>query len=165
MPVTYSPIATTNGTGSSNTISFTSIPSTYTDLIIVFEGAATSGGTAALAFTINGVVSGNLYSFTRLQGNGSAASSLNGVNNNDGPFGFISSSNRSMSILNIFNYSNTTTFKTTIARSLTHDASDGRVAEYINLYRSTSAVNRVDVLATQNFATSSVFTLYGIKAA
>jgi hypothetical protein len=165
MAKTYEPIATATGTGSSNTISFTSIPATYTDLVMVFDGTATSGGTAALAFTINGVVTGTLYSYLRIQGNGTSASSLSSANNNDAPFGFISSSNRSMSILNVMNYANTTTFKTTISRTQTSDATDGRVASYVNTYRGTAAVNRLDILATQNFSTASTFTLYGIKAA
>jgi hypothetical protein len=165
MPKTYEPIATVNGTGSSNTISFTSIPATYTDLVIVFDGAGTTGGTAGLAFTINGVTSGTLYSDTRVQGNGSTASSSRNSSVNSGNFGYISSSNRSTSILNIMNYSNTTTFKTAISRSLTHDATDGRVGSYVTLYRDTAAVNRVDITATPNFSTASTFTLYGIKAA
>jgi len=165
MAKTYEPIATTNGTGSSATISFTSIPGTYTDLVMVFDGAASSGGTGGLDFIINGVTSGTLYSYTRLQGNGSAASSARVSSQNSGGFGYISSSNRSMSILNIMNYSNATTNKTAIARSLTHDASDGRVGAYVTLYRSTSAVTQLDITATQNFTTASTFTLYGIKAA
>jgi hypothetical protein len=165
MATTYEPIATTTGTGSSGTISFTSIPATYTDLVMVFEGAGASGGTAGLAFTINGVVSGTLYSDTRLQGNGTAASSSRNSSQNSGNFGYISSSNRSMSILNIMNYSNTTTFKTTISRSFTQDATDGRVGSYVTLYRDTAAVNRLDIIATPNFTTTSTFTLYGIKAA
>ena len=84
-----------------NTISFTSIPQTYTDLVMVFDGTVASGGTAGLTFTINGVVSGNLYSYTRLQGNGTTASSSRATSQNDGAFGYVSSSNRSMSILNV----------------------------------------------------------------
>ena len=165
MAITYEPIATVNGTGSSNTISFTSVPATYTDLVMVFEGAAASGGTAGLSFTINGNTSGNLYSDTRIQGNGSTTSLSRNSSTNLGNFGYISSSNRSMSILNIMNYSNTTTFKTLISRSNTLDASDGRVGSYVALFRDTAAVNRVDITATPNFATGSTFTLYGIKAA
>ena len=165
MATTYEPIATTTGTGASGTVSFTSIPATYTDLVMVFDGAVASGGTAGLQFTLNGVTSGNLYSYTRVQGNGTTASSARATSANDGGFGYVSSSNRSMSILNIMNYANTTTFKTAIARSLTHDATDGRVGAYVTLYQGTAAVNRLDIIATQNFTTASTFTLYGIKAA
>ncbi len=161
---TYSLIASATGTGSSNIVTFSSIPATYTDLVMVFDGTNTTGGTAALAFIINNVTSGNLYSFTRVQGNGTTASSLRGTANNDGPFGFISSSNRSMSIMNIMDYANTSTFKTVLSRSSTSDASDSRVAAYVTLYQSTAAINRVDITATQNFSTASTFKLYGIQA-
>jgi hypothetical protein len=165
MATTYEPIATTTGTGASGTISFTSIPSTYTDLVLVFEGVATSGGTAGLDIIFNNVTTGNLYSNTRVQGNGTAATSTRNSSGNTGTIGYISSSNRSMSIINIMNYANTTTFKTAITRTMTMDATDGRVGAYVNLFQSTSAITRVDLTATPNFATTSVFTLYGIKAA
>ena len=165
MPATYEPIATTNGTGASNTVSFTSIPATYTDLVLVFEGAVTSGGTASLDFILNNVTTGGLYSNTRLQGNGTTASSSRNASGNTGTIGYVSSSNRSMSIINIMNYANTTTFKTAMNRTMTSDATDGRVGAYVNLFSSTSAINRVDLSASQNFTTTSVFTLYGIKAA
>ena len=35
MPGTYEPLATTTGTGSSTTVTFTTIPQTYTDLVLV----------------------------------------------------------------------------------------------------------------------------------
>ena len=161
---TYSLIASTTGTGSSNTISFTSIPATFTDLVFVFEGAATSGGTASLDIIFNNVTSGNLYSNTRVQGNGTTASSSRNTSGNTGTTGYISSSNRSMSIINIMDYANTSTYKTAITRTMTMDASDGRVGAYVNLFQSTSAINRVDLSATANFATTSVFKLYGIQA-
>jgi hypothetical protein len=165
MATTYEPIATTTGTGSSGTISFTSIPATYTDLVMVFEGAVTSGGTAGLVFTINNITTGTLYSFTRVQGDGASATSTRASSANDGSFGYVSSSNRSMSILNVMNYSNSTTFKTTIARSNTNDASDDRVGAYVTLFRDTPPITRLDIIASQNFTTTSTFTLYGIKAA
>lgn len=161
---TYSLIASATGTGSSNTVSFSSIPATFTDLVVIFDGAVASGGTAGLTFTINNVTTGNLYSYTRVQGNGTTASSSRATSANDGNFGYISSSNRSMSILNIMDYANTTTFKTTISRSLTSDATDGRVGAYVTLYQGTAAINRVDIIATQNFTTASTFKLYGIQA-
>jgi len=165
MATTYEPIATTTGTGASNTVSFASIPATYTDLVLVFEGVVSSGGTASLDITFNNVTTGGLYSNTRIQGNGTAASSSRNSSGNTGTTGYVSSSNRSMSIINIMNYANTTTFKTAITRTNTMDATDARVGAYVNLFSSTSAINRVDLSATGNFATTSVFTLYGIKAA
>jgi hypothetical protein len=40
---TYALIASANGTGSSGTVTFSSIPATYTDLRIVFNGGVNTG--------------------------------------------------------------------------------------------------------------------------
>ena len=61
------------------------------------------------------------------------------------------------------NYSNTTTFKTTLFAER-----DAAVVaqEKVCLYRSTSAINRVDFISgSGNIAAGGIFTLYGIKAA
>jgi anti-sigma-K factor RskA len=70
-------------------------------------------------------------------------------------------------ILQIFNYSNTTTYKTQITRA--NSAGNG-VDACVGLWRSTAAINAVSV-ATSTYGGStavqigSTFTLYGIKAA
>ena len=46
---TYTPIATTTLSSSQNDITFSSIPSTYTDLVIVFNGKSTNAGTSSAA--------------------------------------------------------------------------------------------------------------------
>ena len=74
MALTYDPIATTTISGSStNTYTFSSIPSTYTDLVLAF---ANFQGTTNYSFALrfNGD-SGSNYSYTVLEGNGTSASS------------------------------------------------------------------------------------------
>jgi hypothetical protein len=67
MPTTYEPIATSTFNNTFSTISFTSIPSSYTDLRIVVcgNGASVSG----IGVTLNSLAT-NIYSFTELSGNG-----------------------------------------------------------------------------------------------
>jgi hypothetical protein len=65
------------------------------------------------------------------------------------------------------NYSNATTFKTVLSRG---NRASAETAADVNLYRSTSALTRIDLamggsFPTNNFATGSTFTLYGIAAA
>jgi hypothetical protein len=60
------------------------------------------------------------------------------------------------------NYSNTTTYKTILARS--NNAGIGLDA-IVSLWRSTAAINTVNVLADTNFEAGTSFTLYGIAAA
>jgi hypothetical protein len=61
------------------------------------------------------------------------------------------------------NYSNATTYKTALART----SEDGVAAAYVGLWRSTSAITSItiDKGSSDNFASGSTFTLYGIKAA
>ena len=62
------------------------------------------------------------------------------------------------------NYSNSTTYKTFLTR-------DGRANEqvetFVNLWRSTSAITRIDLVrdGTNQIKTETTITLYGIKAA
>lgn len=75
MPVTYKKIASvTVGAGGAATIDFTSIPSTYTDLILKVSHRGTSNtGVAGLELQYNGSTSS--LTFRRLIGDGASASS------------------------------------------------------------------------------------------
>ena len=150
----------TLGTATS-TITFSSIPSTYTDLVIVFNGTAASGTYAGLQF--NGDTGSN-YSYTQVHGNG--ASALSGRSFNTTEL-YTSSSNAvtttpSVMIVNIQNYANTTTNKTALIRN-SHAAVEATAA--VGLWRSTSAITSVTVKTPgPNFAVGSTFSLYGIAA-
>jgi len=63
--------SSTVGSGGASTIDFTSIPSTYTDLVLKVSGR--QGGENAFAITFNGATTS--YAVKRLQGDGSSASS------------------------------------------------------------------------------------------
>jgi hypothetical protein len=161
MPATYEPIATATGTGSSNTISFNSISSAYTDLMIVLNGNLSSG--ANVRMTLNND-SGSNYSMTVLVGDGSTATSYR---DSSQPFfqylGFADSGMATV-IGTILNYSNTTTFKTYLQRQ---SKASAQAQAAVGLYRSTSAINRLDIFTsnTATWTTSTTVTLYGIKAA
>jgi hypothetical protein len=162
MPKTYEPIATQNGTGSSGTITFSSIPSTYTDIICVAVSANTS---AATNFTIqvNGDTGTN-YSRTFLNGNGTSATSGRNSGETRIYFGDVGNTTiPSVNTIHFMNYSNTTTFKTIFGRYGEADIQGGAV---VGLWRSTAAINSISLLSqSNNFTTASTFTLYGIKAA
>ena len=173
MAKTYEPIATTTVSGSStSTITFSSISATYTDLIIIGNlGSETTNAFSYLQF--NGDTGSN-YSYTQLYGNGSSAASTR-VSNNTQLFnndvsvkqGAINSN----VIYHIMNYSNATTYKTSLTRQNTVDAADynGALAA-VGLWRNTAAITSVSIKLVRggtdyNFTTGSTFTLYGIKAA
>ena len=67
-------------------------------------------------------------------------------------------------VMQFFNYSNTTTFKTMIARG-GRGNTDG-LAFMCNLWRNTAAITSITSLTTSgNYIAGSTFHLYGIKAA
>jgi hypothetical protein len=164
MAKTYEPIATTTLGSANTTITFSSIPATYTDLILVMNTKA-STGTPSIAMRFNGD-NGTNYSFTALVGNGSTASSnraTSTVNNwVSAMLNGVSSTNFNSGTIQIMNYSNTTTYKTAISRWA---GADYEVDAICNLWRSTAAINQVSLIAQSNLVAGSTFTLYGIKAA
>jgi len=161
MAKTYEPIATLTGTGSSDTLSFTSIPATYTDLVLVINGALSTGNNTRMRF--NNDTAAN-YSMTVLSGDGTSASSYRDSSQNS--FSYIGYTDATISnfIFNIMNYSNTTTYKTFLHR---RNLSTSQVSANVGLYRSTSAINRVDVYSASaaTWTTTTTATLYGIKSA
>lgn len=160
---TYEPIQKITASGSTGVISFTSIPNTYTDLIIVFNGSQGSSGTTPIVqMTYNTDAYGaSGYSCTTMRGNGSATAS--------GRYGSqwlfvipLTAGTQWTDIIQIFNYANTSTYKTALIR---HD-SDTTVDATVGLWSNTAAINTVTLSTSGgNYNSGSTFTLYGIKAA
>ena len=161
MAITYEPIATATGTGSSGTVTFSTISGTYTDLIVVCSTKVTSGGITSLGVRFNSDT-GNNYSYTHLQGDGSAVGSQRQSNTDQLIWGLTNGGEQTISILHIQNYSNATTYKTALGRG---NSAGALVRAAVGLWRNTNAITSVSILAAVNFATTSNFTLYGIKAA
>ena len=162
---TYTPIATTTASGSS-AVSFTSIPSTYTDLHIVAVGTSSTAGSSVnyWRMTFNGDSSSGLYSDTYLYGNGSSAASSRDTGGNVMYLGYVgqtSNTAQPISTFDIMNYANSTTYKTVLARG---SAASDSVGAMVGLWRNTNAINRVDLFMS-SATVSGTFTLYGILAA
>lgn len=162
---TYTPIATTTLGSATGTVTFNSIPSTYTDLFFIANGSAASNNIDA-DVVINGD-SGSNYSRTILWGSGSSAGSVRYSNNTY--FGLTYYGNLSTTFswiarLNFMNYANTSVYKTILAEMTNADTYG--VNTEVGLWRSTSAINQIAITArSSTFSTGSTFTLYGIKAA
>jgi hypothetical protein len=160
MPSTYEPIATQTLGSAAASVTFSSIPSTYTDLVLIISGTIV-GSDGGNLVTFNGDTGSN-YSFTQFYGTGSATASNRSSNASSMQLGR-QGSVQSNSIINILNYSNTTTNKTAIARG---NNTGGIVVAQVGLWRSTAAINSIAISnESGNFNTGSTFTLYGIKAA
>jgi hypothetical protein len=162
---TYEPIATTTLGSNTADYTFSSIPGTYTDLVVVCSNFKnTTANTLCLRFNSD---TGSNYSWTTLSAF-TSVSSLSANNDSRGVAlgGYIeglSSSTPGVYTGNIFNYSNTTTYKTCLARG-SNSAND--VEEIVGLWRSTSAITSITVRPSGgNMITGTVLSLYGIKAA
>lgn len=170
MATTYTPIATTTLGSNQSTVSFSSIPSTYTDLILILNAKTNaSGSDSYYGLAFNGDNTSGLYSSTRLYGDGSAVSNrysninylgLWSMSGNPASFG--------INILNIQNYANSTTYKTTLARNNNAGAT---TQACVGLWRNTNAINSITIYpepvsgAGQLWISGSTFTLYGIASA
>lgn len=161
---TYEPIATASGTGSSTTITFASIPQTYTDLVIIAANIDVQIDDMGARLNQD---SGSNYSRTRITGNGTTPESFRNSNLSKVYFGYKdgTASTQTYGILNLMNYSNSTTYKTGLARYSTYSSGYATMAE-VYLWRSTAAITRIDIdSGNANFSTNCKFTLYGIAAA
>jgi hypothetical protein len=159
MPQTYEPIATQTLGSATNSVTFSSISGSYTDLVLVFNGTVSANQYVALRLNSD---TGSNYSWTRVDGNGSTAQSSRGTSTTFGRLGIGDPTNRTLTISQFMNYSNTTTNKTVLSRSNTDF-----VGALVNLWRNTAAITSITVLTTtaDTFTVGSTFTLYGIKAA
>ena len=161
MASTYEKIATTTLSSATNSVTFSSISGSYTDLVLVINGTQSSANSCGIRFNSD---SGSNYSATRLGGDGGSALSNRWSNTNMG-YTFLQYTTQNTTIINIMNYSNTTTYKTVLSR---FNNAANFVAAYVALWRSTAAITSLsvqDVDGTTNFATGSTFTLYGILKA
>lgn len=160
---TYSLIESQTLGSATTTITFTSIPATFTDLILVMNAKA-STGTPSIAMRFNGD-NGTNYSWTALVGNGTAASSSRATStaNNwvSALLNGVSSTNFNSGTIQIIDYANATTYKTALSRWA---GADYEVDAICNLWRNTAAINQVSLIAQSNLAAGSNFKLYGIQA-
>lgn len=164
---TYEPIQTTTLGSATNSVSFSSIAQTYTDLILVCTGTNSTAFDGINIRVGNGSVdTGSNYGMVAVNGNGTNAQSFRDVNNTSMTnMGITGTSARQTSIYHFMNYSNTSMFKAVLGRS---NVTNFRVAGLGAIWRNTSAINTIQLRsdnASYNFTVGSTFTLYGITAA
>ena len=157
---TYEPIATTTISGTStNSHTFSSIPATYTDLVLVVSGSTVSAD--GVLSQVNGDTGSN-YSATFIYGDGSTASSIRNANTSFLSTGYFDTTNSNM-IIHYMDYKNTTTYKTVLSRT---NASASFIGARVSLWRNTAAITSIKIYGlTANLGNATTLTLYGIAAA
>jgi hypothetical protein len=171
-PPSFESIASATGTGSSGTITFSSIPATYTSLQIrgIIRGSF-AASSLQLGIQINGLTSAS-YPTHGLRGDGSAASAVGYTAQNYiyGPTFTGSTATSSVCgivIIDIHDYASTTRNKTIRAIG-GHDLNgSGNVQLWSGLYNDTTSITSISLSPTAggNFTTETQFALYGVKGA
>jgi len=138
-----------------NSITFSSVPSTYRDLVLVVNGTTDVSTNPQLQF--NGDTA-NL-SYVRVGGDG--ASTYSSANTNAGYFGDVSAGNLSMMVANIFDYAQTDKHKQFISRS---SAPAAQSSTWATRWASTAAITSIVVLSGvgTNWSVGTKFYLYGV---
>ena len=162
----YEVISTQTLGSAAATVTFSSIPQIYTDLVLIANSSTTTVASSEInKLTFNSDTASN-YSTTVLGGDGSSAASFRGTGvayiragrntaNGDSYF--------AQNKMQIINYANATTFKTVITQG---SEAGAYISADCGMWRSTSAITSITLTAgTNNYKVGSTFSLYGIKAA
>jgi hypothetical protein len=178
MATTYTLISSvTVGSGGAANIEFTSIPATYTDLVLVHSLRATNSSSArsedTLLIRINGDSTGANYTIRYLSGNGASASSGTVTSGYNGAYA--GDFNGSTSTANTFangsfyipNYagSNQKSYSADMVQEA--NATTAYMSLQAGLYNQTTAITSLTLIDhnSNNFAQYSTTYLYGISNA
>lgn len=156
---TYVPIATTTLATNTATITFSSIVSSYRDIVLVISGSDTVGGNLPL-IRFNGD-SGTNYSFVRAISYGVVQSSQGTGFTSTWDLAAINIA-QSTIIVNIMDYSATDKHKVAMARTNSNSA---EVWMGLARWANTSAINQIGLsLISGNYRAGTTISLYGIAS-
>jgi hypothetical protein len=166
----YDSIATTTLSSSASSITFSSIPATYTHLQIRGNVLATNDCVVGVQFNSD---TGANYSSHVLRGDGTTAGVGNEANGSRTYFGYnyvasgYSASVALAAIVDILDYTNTNKYKTMRALAGIDYNGSGKIHYESGNWRNTNAITSITLTAfsSQTFNTKTTFALYGIKGA
>ena len=167
MPATYEKIATTTLTSTAATITLSSIPATYTDLILVVNIGANVAGN--MQVRLNGDTGANYSTVTAIAYNNTVTGS-----GYYGPQSFMYANVASAlpttlgsasAVMQFHNYSNSTTYKNMVARYA--NVSIPEVDATVSTWRNTAAITSINLssYSASVYLVGTRVTIYGIKAA
>jgi hypothetical protein len=156
----YTLISSTTLTGTASTITFSSIPSTYTHLQIIFEGI---GVDDFMRMTFNNVTTSTYYGvLLTARGNTVTAGEEVGVASmRCGTNNVLTSG-----VISIPNYKNSTIKKTInvmAADSVGTSSTQQRVQTFFGRNDATTAISQIDITCASAFGIGSIFSLYGVS--
>jgi hypothetical protein len=171
MPSTYTIISSNVLSASAASVTFSAIPSTYTDLVLRASARSDRANPAdALRITFNSDTGTN-YSTTAITAVGGAASSFTFANTANLQYNTTDGDGATASTFGSFemylpNYTSTTS-KPISVFTVAEDNStaNGTIRGIANLYRNTTAITSITIVPNTgpNWLSGSSFYLYGIK--
>ena len=151
---TYVALATTTLGASAAGVTFSSIPATYRDLVLVVNGNANTG--QAVYLTFNGDTGSN-YSTVLMYGDGSTPTSFTQT---DKRISAVYAEPNTI-ISQIMDYSASDKHKTVLTRT---NAAGSTTFATAYRWSSTSAVTSLNIYVGGTFSSGSTFSLFGIEA-
>ena len=165
MATALTPIAWQSLASASASVTFSSIPGTYRDLRLIFNGTATSATGDTVVGSINGDAGAN-YSAVAMAGDGTSASSSSTTGQTTlylNWFTALSSASRNVTVVDYLDYAVTDKHKVVLSRS--NNTANGTEALALR-WASTAAITSVTIkfASANTWAAGSTFALYGVSA-
>lgn len=161
MALTYEPIATQLLTSTASSITFSSIPATYTDLKVVVFGIGSTINSQRVV--VNGDTGTNY-----VDGSMNASGGTTAGNSNANVFGYFSlgsALNPFTTLIDFPSYTNTSNYKTMLATQ-TYTYTTGGLNIISGTWQSTAAISSLQFSVSSGvYSVGTMITLYGIKAA
>jgi len=168
MPNTFELIASsTVGAGGAASITFSSIPSTFTDLVVKLSSRSSDSIVATgVIMQFNG--SSASLTYRNLEGDGSTAASYNGTTGRIGVTNAATSTASTFGNLEAYipNYAGSTNKSSSIDSVQENNATTAYADLHANLWSNTAAITSIALtLQTGNFVQHSTAYIYGVKNA
>ena len=170
MPTTYTLISSNVLTSSTASVTFSSIPATYTDLVLRISARLEDTGSSFPRIRFNGITT-TTYSATYVRGDGASASS--GTDPNDSYIAYMitdNASNTSNTFSNqeiyipSYTVSQNKPVSISYVRESNSASTDVNLGAVAGLWRNTAAITEIGLVPIgTNYATGSSFYLYGIS--
>jgi hypothetical protein len=158
--MTYVALANITLGSSASQVTFSSIPATFRDLILVAEGTLT-GSSVGVGLRYNSDAGSN-YQSVIISGSGTAAGAAGNAGTNIADVAFFGDTSKMNFITQIMDYSATDKHKTLLSRS---NQGGTFVLLYTSRWANTAAITSVGVFALTNaFASGTTLSLYGIRS-
>ena len=153
---TYTSLANITLGSSASSVTFSSIPATYRDLVLVVNGAGSTPENATLTF--NGDTTAGNYSWVSMRGDGSSATSATST----GALVNTYTTDRFTAIIQVMDYSATDKHKTRLSRD---DIASYHARAWASRWANTAAVtSMVYGAAGGTFNSGTTLALYGIAS-